>query len=346
MVVHWPAGIEADQQGTKRNQFVNVSDIVPTIYELAGVTPPEVFAGREQLPITGNSFASVLSQPDAAATNRLQYFEMFGSRALVAEQDGVWWKAVARHIQGQPFDDDRWELYDLSADPSECSDLASSNPDKLAELIDLWFSEAERHGVMPLDDRTLELFASKRDDRSPHRNDRRYRYRPPMSPIPVQAAPSPGGKAWNLTADVSRSPGDEGVIWSTGNENSGLSVFVQNDRLVVDYNAFNEHTVVESTLDVPVGDSTLEVQLSRTGQTGTVELSIDGESCGQAELPYMMRMISSIGASLAKDHGSAVSPRYKAPFPFGGSLHEVRIHLGSGSKADTEAIARTEMSRQ
>ncbi|MCP5032074.1 MAG: arylsulfatase, partial [Actinomycetia bacterium] len=153
LIVHWPAGIGADQRGTSRRQFVNVSDVAPTIYELLGITPPTVYQGRDQLPVTGHSFAPVLGTPEAPATNRLQYFEQFGSRALVAEDNGTWWKAVAKHNQGDAFDDDRWELYDLSVDYSECHDLAEANPEKLAELIDLWFSEAERHGVLPLDDR-------------------------------------------------------------------------------------------------------------------------------------------------------------------------------------------------
>ena len=81
LVVHWPAGIDAAQRCTLRRQFVNVADIVPTIYELIGVTPPEVFQGRAQLPVTGHSFAATLADEQAPATNRLQYFEMAGSRS-------------------------------------------------------------------------------------------------------------------------------------------------------------------------------------------------------------------------------------------------------------------------
>ena len=347
LVVHWPQGIAADQAGKQRRQFVNVSDIVPTVYELLGIAPPEVFGGREQLPVTGHSFAAALADAEAPATNRLQYFEMFGSRALVAEQDGRCWKAVAKHKQGDAFDDDRWELYDLSVDYSECNDLAESHPDKLAELIGLWFDEADRHGVLPMDDRTTELFAARLDDRSPHRTDRRYRYRPPMTPLPVAVAPSPGGRSWDMTAQVTCTEGDEGVLWATGSANSGLSVFVQDGHLVVDYNAFDDHTIVTSSIPVPEGDATLGARITRTGRsTGTVELRIDGELVGSAELGFMMRMISSLGASLGQDHGSAVSQQYEGPFEFTGTLHEVEIVLGSRSSADTRTTARTEMSRQ
>ncbi|NDH89238.1 MAG: arylsulfatase, partial [Actinobacteria bacterium] len=173
MIMHWPDGFGADKAGTKRSQFVNVSDIVPTIYELLGVTPPNTYRGIDQMPVTGHSFVTVLEDPAAPAANTLQYFENTGSRALIAERDGRWWKAVTKHNQGDDFDTEPWELYDLSADPSECTDLADGQPARLAELIDLWWAEAERHGVLPLDDRMMELFASHPSDRSPHRLDRR-----------------------------------------------------------------------------------------------------------------------------------------------------------------------------
>ena len=347
MVMHWPDRL-GNEAGTKRNQFVNVSDITPTIYDLLGVTAPEVFRGIEQLPITGNSFRPVLDDPDAPATNTLQYFENGGSRAIVAELNGVWWKAVTKHDQGDDFDTEPWELYDLSADPSECNDLAGSDPGRLEQMVDLWWSEAERHGVLPLDDRGFELFAPHLTEHSPHRPDRRYVYRPPMSPVPSQSSAAMGGSAFELKARVTCEPGDEGVLWATGNENSGCSVFVQNGRLVVDYNAFNDHAIVESTVEVPSGDSTLQVRLARDSRsTGSMEVSIDGEACGRAEIPLYMRMVSSVGSSLGRDHGSAVSNRYEAPFAFTGTLHEVVIELPRRrSRSETAATAASEMSRQ
>ncbi|MXX43496.1 MAG: arylsulfatase [Acidimicrobiales bacterium] len=347
LLMHWPAGIAGDQRGTRRDQFVNVSDVAPTVYDLLGIAAPDVFRGYAQLPVTGNSFAPVLADAGTPATNALQYFEQSGSRALVVEQDGVCWKAVTRHIKGESFDDDRWELYELSTDRSECNDLAEAQPDKLDELIGLWWAEAERHGVLPLDDRMIELFVARRDDHSPHPTNRRYRYRPPMSPIPSAASASPSGRSWELTAQVSRGADDAGVLWATGNANSGMSVFVQNGRLVVDYNSFGEHTVVESELEVPAGDCVLTARVQRTSRTeGVIELAIDGEPCGSAELPYMMHIISSIGSSVGLDHGQAVSPRYEAPFAFSGALHAVEIDRSGASRSEAETAARTEMARQ
>ena len=343
MVVHWPSGIAAGERGTMRHQFVNVSDVVPTVYELLGVTPPEVHRGLEQMPVTGHSFAPVLRDSGHPATNTLQYFEMSGSRALVAGS----WKAVCRHRLGDDFDTEQWELYDLSVDWSECDDLAQRRPEKLAELIELWWSEAERNGVLPLDDSWVGIFRPRLNDRSPHPVDRRYRYRLPMSPIAVATAPAPGGRAFALDAHVTRAPGDEGVLWATGTASAGVSMFVQGDRLVVDYNAFGDHYVLESSTDVPVGDVTLSMRLKRTSRsTGTAELAIDGAECGRCDLPVFMGIISAVGTSLGHDRGSAVSDRYTAPFGFSGTLHEVEIQLSPRTRRDNINSARAEMARQ
>ncbi|MFK8026285.1 MAG: arylsulfatase [Ilumatobacter sp.] len=348
LVVHAPSRIPPQEHGTLRDQFVNVADIVPTIYDLVGVTPPESYRGLDQLPVTGHSFASVLDDASAPATNRLQYFEMAGSRALVAEGDGVWWKAVCKHDKGADYDAEPWELYRISDDWSECNELSEQMPDKLAELVELWWVEAERHGVLPLDDRMIELFGARYRDNSPHPADMRYVYRPPMSPMPGQASASIGGRSFDLTAHITRSTGEGGVIYATGTENSGLSVFVQNDRLVVDYNAFDAHTVLESDVDLPGGDTEVTVKLRRRGgMTGEMAVVVDGAPAGSAELPLFMRMMSSVGPSVAFDHGSAVSTRYAAPFPFEGTLHEVEIQVLTRQDAEArDAEAAAEMSRQ
>ena len=209
----------------------------------------------------------------------------------------MWWKAVTKHNQGDDFDSEPWELYDLTCDPSECIALAAAEPQLLAGLVDLWWEEAERHGVLPLDDRTLELFGAHPSDHSPHRLDRRYVYRPPMSPIPAGASAGLGGRAVDLTARITSAAGDEGVLWATGTENSGVSVFLQNGRLVVDYNSFDNHTIVESTIEVPPGDSSRCVHFERDSRTsGWVEVAIDGQACGRAPIPSYMRIISSVGA--------------------------------------------------
>jgi arylsulfatase len=343
MILHWPTGL-ADAPAGTRDQFVFVSDIAPTIYELLGVTAPDVYRGVPQEPVTGRSFAAVLKDPAAPAANTLQYFENGGSRALVAGE----WKAVCRHEKGADFETEPWELYRIADDPSECNDLAAAMPEKLQELIDLWWHEAEVHGVLPLDDRGVELFGARFRERSPHPVSRRYVYRPPMSPMPGQASAALGGRGFDMTASVTMGDGDEGVLYATGTENSGFSFFVQNGRLVLDYNAFDAHTVVESDVPVPAGSSSLTLKVRRTGgRVGTADLEIDGVPCGHADLPLFMLMMSSVGPSVGYDHGSAVSPRYRAPYPFTGTLHEVVIQASPEKFGDTAAAEHAaEMGRQ
>jgi arylsulfatase len=344
MIVHWPAGIT--DGGSVRHQFHHVNDIVPTIYEAIGITPPDTYRGFEQMPVTGTAmnytFADV-SAPDAKTT---QYFEMGGHRAIYA--DG--WKAVTKHQPGTSFDDDDWELYYLAEDRSECTNLAAEQPERVAELVELWWAEAEAHGVLPLDDRTVELFGARFRDNSPHPKSRHYTYYPPMSPMPGQVAPPLAGLGWDLLATIDRPAGAGGVIYASGTENSGLSLFVKDDRLVFDYNAFDDHSVATSDRPLPAGASVIGVEFRRTSEGGAATLVIDGEPAGSVDIPFVMFMMSSIGPSVGFDHGSAVSPQYEAPFAFEGALKQVDIQLYRSydelAAKVAEAEHRAEMSRQ
>ncbi len=343
-IVHWPAGIEDPGQ---RDQFHYVTDIAPTIYEICGITPPETHHGFEQMPVVGTSMRYLFAADAATEPSRktVQYFEMMGHRAIHA--DG--WKAVTRHLAGTPFDDDRWELYHVAEDRSERHDLAEEQPEKLAELVDLWWQEAEANGVFPLDDRTVQLFGARFRENAPHRADRHYTYRPPMTPLPAQAGPQVGGRSWDLLAAIDRPQGAGGVLYATGNENSGMSLFVDGDRLVFDYNCFGDHQIVESDIDVPTGASVVGVRFRRNDAAGEVTLVVDGADCGTLALPFVMRMISSVGASIGYDHGSPVSRRYSDENPFAGTLHQVDDQLLSPGEAAAERAAtdaRAGLSRQ
>ena len=343
LIAHWPDRI-ADRGGI-RDQFHHVNDIVPTVYDVLGIAAPDVYRGFEQLPISGTSMRYTFDDPDAPTTKAVQYYEMFGHRALIA--DG--WKAVTRHTQGVPFDDDTWELYHYEIDRSECNDLAATHPEKLEELIARWWVEAEEQGVLPLDDRSIELFFTRYRDRSVHPTDRRYTYYPPMAPLPAQVAPGMGGRGFELTASIDRPASAGGVLYATGTENSGISVFVQNDRLVFDYNCFNDHHVLESSIPVPVGPSVVGVHFRREGAGGSAEVLVDGVPCGDMAIPFAMHIISSVGPSVGYDHGSPVSERYSGHFPFEGTLHHVEIAVTQkgGPAPDTgEAAQRAAMAQQ
>ncbi|MGZ4715099.1 MAG: sulfatase-like hydrolase/transferase [Acidimicrobiales bacterium] len=345
MIVHWPGG--GFEPGGIRHQFHFVSDVAPTIYEIVGAQAPTTYRGLEQMPVSGTSMAYSFTAPEEPSRKHVQYFEMIGHRGIYA--DG--WKAVTRHEKGVPYDDDRWELYHVAVDASESHDLAADHPERLEALIALWWSEAEAHGALPLDDRTIELFGARFHDRSPHPTSRRYTYRPPLAPMPAQVGAAIGGRSWAMVAEIDRPAGAGGVLYATGTENSGLSLFVQDDHLVFDYNYFGEHHVVTSDVPVPVGASLVGVRFERGLGEADATLTIDGIEVGSMHLGQVMHIMSSVGPSVGFDHGSAVSDRYTAPNHFTGTLRALHVdadpagrHREPGALALAEFAA--EMARQ
>jgi arylsulfatase A-like enzyme len=344
LIFHWPDGISAT--GEMRHQFHHVSDIAPTVYDVLDIEPPSTYRGIEQLPVTGTSLRYSWDAADEPSRKTVQYFEMGGHRGIYA--DG--WKAVTRHEARVAFDEDVWELYHLAEDFSECHDLADQMPDKLAELVELWWKEARMHGVLPLDDRLVELFAARWAYGTPH-NEYRYSYRPPMSHIPTEAAASIAGRSFTMEAQIDREVGQGGVLFATGTENSGLSFFLDGDTLMFDYNAFDDHTVAESTSEVPAGQSTVGVRFERNRGTGIATLLIEGAEVGSAEIPKTIRMMSSVGADVGMDRGSAVSRAYQSPNAFEGVLSRLDIEVRP-TRSEREALelaetrARAAMSQQ
>jgi arylsulfatase len=339
-VVSWPGHV-ADPGGV-RTQFHHAVDVAPTVYEAIGVTPPSTYRGSDQIPIAGTSMLYTLDAPGAPTTKGAQYFEMNGHR-------GIWqgdWKAVTRHTQNVPYADDPWELYKVSEDFSECHDLATAKPEKLAEMVELWWEQAREHGVLPLDDRTIELFMSRYDDNTPHPTSRRYIYKPPMAPLPAQAGAALAGNRFAMTASITRAAGENGVLLATGTANAGLAWFVEDDRLVIDYNAFGDHTVCVSEAEIPVGDSEVGLRFTRDGGAGDFELLIGGAVAGTCHVPLAMRIMSSIGHSIGFDHGSPVSKHYSSPNAFAGTLHQIEIETGKLTRFDAEVAAAEAMARQ
>jgi arylsulfatase len=344
-IVRWPNGVTG--RGELRDQFHHVNDIVPTILEITGVSAPSTYRGFDVMPISGTSMKYAMDDASATTRKKIQYYEMGGHRGI--HVDG--WKAVTRHVPGASFDEDVWELYHVDVDRSETNDLAHQEPDRLRELIALWWEEAEREGVLPLDDRGLELFGAKFADRSVHPMSRTYVYRPPMAPMPAQAAASLGGRSWDMDAYVNLERGRGGVLYASGTENSGFSFYVDGNRLVFDYNIFGDHHVLESNVVVPAGNSVLSVRFRRDGKQGLVSLQIDGADVGSLQIPFVMRTMSSVGPSVAYDHGSPVAAGYahrRDGYPFEGDLDRIEIRLMSPRDTGdvAESSRRQAMGRQ
>jgi hypothetical protein len=185
LIVHWPARVGAGDGPGVRRQYVHAIDLAPTILEAIGIPEPTEVRGVPQRPIEGTSFLETITSADAPDRHVTQYYEMFGCRAIY--HDG--WKAVTYH----PIQDDEpgldkvaWELYHVAVDPSECDDLAEAEPERLRAMVDLWWAEAGRHQVLPIDNRPFSELVLSRPSSVPPRE--RYVYRPHSAMVPEMVA--------------------------------------------------------------------------------------------------------------------------------------------------------------
>jgi hypothetical protein len=217
-----------------RHQYHHVTDIVPTILDVAGLEMPTTYRGVEQYPMNGVSMRYSCDDADAATTKTRQYYTMLGTR-------GIWdngWKAAAVHapISGAGhFEDNKWQLHHVDEDRSESTDLAAEHPDKLQALIDTWFEEADTNFVLPLDDRKApELFATPRPQAEPSRN--RYVYYPGAAPVPEGVAVNIRGRSYKIIADVDITADATGVLFAHGSRFGGHALFIKERKLYYVYN--------------------------------------------------------------------------------------------------------------
>src|SRR5215475_14573804 len=245
LVMAWSKGIAA--RGELRHQFCHACDLVPTLLEVVGVTPPPAINGVKQMPLEGTSFAASLSDGNAPAKTAAQYFEMFGHRGLV--QGG--WKAVAFHPLGADFEEDKWELFHLDRDFSETDDLAQKEPERLKAMIAEWWKQAEAHQVLPLDDRFQQRFGDNAKRFHGPRN--RFVFHAGMGHVPTDVAPDVRSRAYTIEADARIDEGSEGVLIAHGDMTSGYALYIKDGRLTYDMNVGGVHHVAVSERPVPPG---------------------------------------------------------------------------------------------
>lgn len=341
LIVHWPGHLSIS--GTTRNQFCHAIDIAPTIFEALGIQAPDVVAGVPQMPVHGTSLVPTFGSAEAKLRRGPQYFEMFGHRALWV--DG--WKAVTRHKPGTPYDDDVWELYHLDTDFSECSNLAQREPERLEAMIALWWQEAEKHGVLPLDDRgSADLFRASRRSGLPTSRSR-FVYYPPVSHLGAATCPS-AARSWHTTVELEHpAAGGDGALVARGNINSGFALYIQQGHLHFDYNCFHDHTRVRAAEALTAGPHSIALQVERTADGGAdVQLHVDAHCVACARLPKLLFIVSSIGMDL----GCSLSPvneDYEAPFAYPGKIGRIVFETGDqASLGEVKAEMRAEMTRQ
>jgi arylsulfatase A-like enzyme len=285
LIFSWPARLGGE--GSTRHQYIHAIDVLPTLLDLIGIDPPATIAGVSQSPIEGVSFAASLADPSAPPAHLTQYYEMLGSRALY--HDG--WKAVVFHTPPfvaydgsdttKPFDEDVWELYHVAEDFSEVNDLAASHPEKLEELKQLWWEEAEKYQVLPLNNQPGR-FGDPR-----YRRDRQE-FLGQVGPIPESLAPNIKNRAFAIAADLtpSRSGWPTGVIAAHGSHAGGYALFIADDRLHFTYNfVATEVTMITAEVSLPKEPVTVRIVFTRTGAGGDVELFYGDVPVGQGQIP-------------------------------------------------------------
>ena len=337
VVISWPARIK--QMGGVRTQFHHITDIMPTILEVAGIHVPDMLNGVAQKPIEGVSM--VYTFDDAAAPDRRtsQIFELVSNRGMY--QNG-WMASSLAYLPwaatrtGYDPDKAKWELYDITHDFSQANDLATKNPEKLKELVDLWWTEAARHDVLPLDWRSVERLSEQITGRPSLAADRKkFVINTPLVALPEGSAPDLKNKSFTITAEVEiPSDGGDGMIFTQGGITAGWGFYLVKGKLVGLHNYIGlERYRAVSTEKVPTGKVTLTFDFKYDGggmgKGGMITLLANGKKIGEARADKTAGYKYSLyeGQDIGEDSGSPVDFDYTPPFKFNGKIEKVTVDL-------------------
>lgn len=336
MAISWPTRIKA--KGEIRSQFHHVNDIVPTILDVVGIEAPDHYNGIKQKPMDGVSMAYTFDRDgkDARNPKETQYFEMFGHRAIY--HDG--WMASAFHNRVPwvnagtvPFEDDKWELFDLSKDFSQADDVSKQNPEKLKELQELFDAEAKKNNVYPLDDRFAERtdvslrpsFVAGRDS---------ITFYPGAIRLLEGSAPNTKSRSHSISANlVIPEDGAEGVILAMGGGTAGFSVYIQDQKLTYFYDWFKfENYTVTTDKPLPTGEVKVRVDFNYdgggAGKGADIVLYVNDKKAGSGRLKNTVAGRFGLDAmDVGMDLGAPVNENYPTPFAFTGEIKDVTIDL-------------------
>ncbi|TQR86370.1 arylsulfatase [Mycobacterium hodleri] len=345
-IISWPDGIDA--HGEVRDHYVNVCDVTPTIYDLLNIAPPDQVRGIAQKPLDGVSFKAALADSSADTGKTTQFYTMLGTR-------GIWhdgWFANTVHAASPSgwshFDKDRWELFHIEADRSQCHDLAAEHPDKLEELKALWFAEAAKYNGLPLADLGLiETLSGWRPYLSEGR--KTFTYYPGTAEVGIGAAVELRGQSFSALVEVTVDTADAaGVLFKHGAGHGGHVLFVADGRLQYVYNFMGEDEQLVSSPDqIPLGSHVFGVSYQRSGTVegshtplGDVSLFVDDQTVATKAAvrthPGMFGLAGG-GVAVGRNPGQAVSQAYQAPFPFtGGTIAKVVVDVTGTPYRDVE----------
>jgi arylsulfatase A-like enzyme len=346
------------QGGQIRHQYHHAIDVVPTILDLLDVTPPDVIKGYVQSSFDGVSMRYSVGDPSAPSARKTQFYSMLGSR-------GIWhegWKAITTHptISGwSHFNDDTWELYHTDVDRSELHDMAAAQPDRLREMINLWFAEAGANGAFPLDDRSpLEILSTPRPQLASPRD--RYTYYPDVADVPEHQAVNIRNRSYTIGALVDiPAPGAQGVLFAHGSWFGGHALYVKDNRMHYAYNFVGmfEQKIV-ATEDLPTGENLiLSASFDKDGEdppgvaTGILSLYYGDRKVGEGRIKTQPGYFELAGEGLCvgRDSGAAVTDDYPGQHPYrftGGTIKRVAVDVSGEPYLDLEREAAAMLARE
>jgi arylsulfatase A-like enzyme len=344
MVVHWPAGI--DGAGGLRGQFAHVNDIGPTVLDVAGIPQPATVDGIAQEPMAGASLAASFGDAAAPEHHTQQYFEIYGNRGMY--KDGWWaasmlpripWDATPstiRRFAPGVFDPDQleWELYYLPDDFSQARDLAAEHPQKVRELEQLWWKEAEANRALPMLAGMSAFFGMV----PPLASQTRWTFwGDDVQNTPEGIMPPIRNRSYSITADVTIGETDpDGVLLAAFDHLGGFSLFLQDGLLRHTYSFMGVETYRQrSDGRIPAGRHVLRLDFAADAAVmappGDVTLWCDDRLVGSGRLdhtvPIMFNAYS--GMDVGRDNGEVVDASYEhlAPFAFGGTIHRIDVDV-------------------
>jgi arylsulfatase len=356
MVIAWPARIKGS--GDLRTQFTHCIDVAPTILDLVGIPEPKVVDGIPQEPMDGTPFTYTLSDPAAAERHTVQYFEMYGSRAIY--KDG-WWACarldklpwdfspatLARFKPGSGYDpdQDRWELYYLPDDFSQAHDLAATEPDKLAELRELFWQEAGRNRALPLLGGLAVFFGNL----PPMPTNTRHAFAGDVQNVSTTVIPRIYGRSYAIEADIHVPEGGaEGVLCAFADFIGGFALWVdERGHLVHTYQFLGVETYRQVSAEpIPSGDVIVrmlfEIDEPKPGAGGRVTLWANARQIGEGRLDHTCAVLFTTyaGMDMGRDNGGVVDEAYehKAPYAFTGTLRQVVFDLQPAAHQDELAL--------
>ncbi len=354
-IISWPAGIKA--KGEIRDEYHHAIDIVPTILDVLGVHAPETIKGHVQASIDGVSMRYSFDAGGGSSARSTQFYSMLGSRAIWHEG----WKAVTTHptIAGwSNFNEDEWELYNTDVDRSELHNLAGEHPEKVRELVNLWFSEAGANGAFPLDDRSaVEIITTPRPQLTAPRN--RYRYYPDAAAVPEAQAVNIRNRSYAVGALVDlAAPGAEGVLFAQGSHFGGHALYVKDNRLHYVYNFVGSLVqTIAASEELPTGENLiLSAAFEKDGEdppgvsTGILALYHGDEKVGEERIKTQPGMFGISGTGLTVGRSvTAITDEYPGERPWrftDGTIKFVAVDVSGEPYVDMEREAQAMLMRE